>query len=288
MKKAILYTLMFVLLQLAVQFLVTVAWMLLDAAGVEGDSWGMRFSATGMQPVTLVVATGVFNLLTAVLFVSLRWTPVSASFVRQRRWDVVLWCVMASLGSLVPSMWFQEQLPELPDTVSATMHQMMHVPGCFFVIAVLAPVCEELVFRGAVLRALLRWLNPQRVCCDSAAVKDGSAVYVGLTRSQWAAVGLSAVFFALVHGNPAQMPHAFMIGVLMGWLFARTGSVVPGLVLHVTNNTLAYLLTAAYPSAGVRLIDILGGQQRSVVMALCFSLMVLLPALYQLHLRCRR
>ncbi len=276
MKKAILYTVMFVLLQMAVQFIVTVIWALVSPAGPEGADMALQFSATGTQPTTLVVATGAFNLLTALLFMSLRWTPVAKTYIQRRPWDVALWCVVAAAGTLVPSMWLQEQMPDLPDTVSQTMLQMMHVPGCFFVIAVLAPVCEEVVFRGAVLRALLRWM-------DNGERREGGT----LTTRQWAAVALSALLFALVHANPAQMPHAFLIGMLLGWLFARTGSIVPGTVLHVTNNTLAYMLAAAYPSEDIRLIDILGGQQSAVAMAVAFSLMLLVPALYQLHLRCR-
>ena len=263
MKKAFLYTLMFVLLQLAVTFLVAMAWLLATLSADDGMAVGDRFSAISAQPVVLVVSAGVFNLVAILLYLGLRWTPVSRSYAQSRPLAVMLWCVVAALGSLVPSIWLQEQMPELPDTVSETMMQMMHVPGCFFVIAVLAPVCEEVVFRGAVLRALLRY-------------------------RPWVAIVLSSLCFALVHGNPAQMPHAFLMGLLLGWLFVRTHSVLPGIVLHVVNNAAAYLMAVAYPSTDIRLVDILGGQQSRVLMALGFSLMLLLPALYQLHLNLRK
>lgn len=40
-----------------------------------------------------------------------------------------------------------------------------------------------------------------------------------------------------MHGNPAQIPFAFLIGLLFGWLYYRTDSVIPGIVGHVINNT---------------------------------------------------
>lgn len=279
MKKAILYTIMFVVLQMAVQFLVGIAWTLATTETLDVNGLTRQFQAVCMSPTVLVVTTGVFNVVTALLYVWRGWTPVSGRYAQTRPWGVLLWCAVAALGTLVPSVYVQELLPALPDTVSEQLMQMMHVPGCFFVIAVLAPVAEELVFRGAVLRALLRWADR---------VPTRHRGQQGLTVRQWGAVALSAVFFALVHGNPSQMPHALLIGLLLGWLFARTGSVLPGMVLHIVNNTAAYLLAVAYPSQDIQLVDIFGGQQRMVVAALVFSLMVLLPSLLQLHQRMRR
>ena len=54
----------------------------------------------------------------------------------------------------------------------------------------------------------------------------------------WKAVLLSAIMFGLFHLNPAQMPSAFLMGWLMGWLCYRTGSLIPGMVVYVFNNSL--------------------------------------------------
>ena len=289
MKKAFLYTLMFLLLQMSVTFLVILAWLLVTSPGHDGAAIGRQFAAISSDPVAMVVSAGVFNVVSSLLFVGLRWTPVSRSYAESRPLAAMLWCVVAALGSLLPSLWLQEQMPDLPDNLSETMMQMMHVPGCFFVIAVLAPLCEELVFRGAVLRALLRsplfgGVQESLRAAEVSPSAAGGGRVLRLTGRQWGAVALSALCFALVHGNPAQMPHAFLMGLLLGWLFARTGSVLPGVVLHVANNTAAYLMAAAYPSTDIRLVDIMGGSEGRVLMALGFSLMLLLPALYQLHL----
>lgn len=88
-------------------------------------------------------------------------------------------------------------------------------------IALIGPILEELLFRGAIEGHLL---------------KKGWA-------PKWAIL-VSALIFGLIHGNPAQIPFAFLIGLLFGWLYYRTGSVIPGIVGHIINNSFAVLMLA--------------------------------------------
>lgn len=62
----------------------------------------------------------------------------------------------------------------------------------------------------------------------------------------WIAILLSAALFSLAHMNPAQMPGTIAIGLLYGWLVYRTGSLLPGIVGHVFNNSLVCIL-AMFP-----------------------------------------
>ena len=101
-----------------------------------------------------------------------------------------------------------------------------------------------------------------------------------LTRSK-------SCLFALIHVNPAQMPHAFVVGLLLGWLYYRTDSVVPGIVYHWINNSIAYVFYNLYPDPSLHLVDLFGSQ-RSVAAAVMFSLFILLPSLYQLNMRLRK
>ena len=105
--------------------------------------------------------------------------------------------------------------------------------------------------------------------------------------SPWAAIAISAVFFALIHMNPAQMPHAFLIGLLLGWMYWRTGSILPGVAYHWANNSIAYIMYNIYPNPDMKLIEVLGSQQH-VLMAVGFSLLIMVPAIYQLHLWMKR
>ena len=85
----------------------------------------------------------------------------------------------------------------------------------FLTLCVLPAVGEELFFRGA-LQGLMR--------------PCGSPV----------AVFAPALLFALLHLNLAQGITAFLCGLFLGWLTERTGSVLPGMLLHLINNCIAF------------------------------------------------
>ncbi|AXH34787.1 CPBP family intramembrane metalloprotease [Humibacter sp. BT305] len=81
---------------------------------------------------------------------------------------------------------------------------------------VLTPIGEEMLFRGLITNFLLRW-------------------------NGWLAILLGAAIFAVAHGVNAVMPLALVVGLATGALFARTGSIWPGIAVHVTYNTLGLL-----------------------------------------------
>lgn len=92
-----------------------------------------------------------------------------------------------------------------------------------FVVVVLFPaVVEELADRGVLWEALRRITG------------------VGGT------IVASALVFAFLHGLGEgaffEIPHRFTMGLVFGWLRARTGSLAPCMVAHGTNNLLALLL----------------------------------------------
>jgi hypothetical protein len=67
-------------------------------------------------------------------------------------------------------------------------------------------------------------------------------------------------------------------------MYWRTDSIVPGVVYHWVNNTVAYILYNIYPNPDLTLLDLFGSDQK-VWMALGFSLLIFLPSLFQLNQR---
>lgn len=249
MKNALIYTIVFAAIQVVVSMLVQGVWMLVMAKE-------SAMNATGM-----IITMAVFSVLTMVVFLWAKWSVVSRHWVRTRPWFVLFWCVLAALGALIPSVWIQEHMPELPNIVEGEFDMIMKDRWGYLVVGLLAPLAEEMVFRGAVLRSLLRWKeNP------------------------WIGIVISAVLFAVIHMNPAQMPHAFLIGLLLGWLYYRTDSIVPGVVYHWVNNTVAYVMYNLYPNPDLTLVELFGTEQK-VLMALGCSLLIFLPSLFQLNQR---
>ena len=249
MKNALIYTIVFAAIQVVVSMLVQGVWMLV----MDKES---AMNATGM-----IITMAVFSVLTMVVFLWAKWSVVSRHWVKTRPWFVLFWCVLAALGALIPSVWIQEHMPELPNIVEGEFDMIMKDRWGYLVVGLLAPLAEEMVFRGAILRSLLRWKeNP------------------------WIGIVISAVLFAVIHMNPAQMPHAFLIGLLLGWMYYRTDSIVPGVVYHWVNNTVAYVMYNLYPNPDLTLVELFGTEQK-VLMALGCSLLIFLPSLFQLNQR---
>lgn len=106
----------------------------------------------------------------------------------------------------------------LPDITETSFRELARQPFlAFFMLCVVAPVLEELTFRGIILKGLLRNYSP------------------------WKAIGQSALLFGLIHMNPAQIAAAGFIGLLLGWLYYRTRSLWLCIAAHALNNLVALL-----------------------------------------------
>lgn len=82
------------------------------------------------------------------------------------------------------------------------------------VIAIQPGVIEELAFRGVVLGGLRHVLSPVE------------------------AIVVSAAMFMILHLAVPSFPHLFVMGLALGWLRTRTGSLYPGMLLHFCHNFL--------------------------------------------------
>lgn len=106
---------------------------------------------------------------------------------------------------LVMNLFGSSMMPMLEMVSGSTGSFSMFLYG-----AVLAPISEELLFRGYILRALRPY------------------------GKRFAILG-SAILFGLFHGNLLQGPYAVLVGLVMGWLTC-TYSIHWAIALHVFNN----------------------------------------------------
>ncbi|MBD5139712.1 MAG: CPBP family intramembrane metalloprotease [Ruminococcus sp.] len=83
---------------------------------------------------------------------------------------------------------------------------------------ILAPIGEELVYRGIVLRCTAKI-------------------------SQRFAIFFSAFIFGIMHGNPYQFVLGFLLGIPMAIITIRTGSIIPSIICHMSANTIASIPT---------------------------------------------
>lgn len=267
MKNSLLYLFVMLAVQLFASWMVYIIWLVADGWTL-GDALRIVKSPSPMTHTAemMITASVVCSVITLTIFVWRKWCLLSPAYLRTRQWGVFAWSGMAALGFILPSLWLQEQLPEMPNMMEETFRNILSNDYGYFAICLFAPLVEEIVFRGAILRALL----------------------AGFKR-HWVAIAVSAVLFSLAHFNPAQIPHTLLMGLLLGWMYYRTGSILPGVMLHWVNNTVAFVMARLLPMESADTLSVLlGVDNRGVVLALIFSLMILIPALYQLHLRMKR
>lgn len=86
----------------------------------------------------------------------------------------------------------------------------------------LAPLFEELFFRGLMLSTLQRLV------------------------SDWLAIVISALLFAMVHWSWPEFISLFSVGVIYGWLTIKSNSLIPALLAHVIHNALTFWLYASF------------------------------------------
>ncbi|MBQ8174617.1 MAG: CPBP family intramembrane metalloprotease [Clostridia bacterium] len=133
----------------------------------------------------------------------------------------------ARLGSLIGEtlMMAVEAISGIPQSNPVT-DMLSDTPlwVIFVVVVVLGPVVEELLFRHAVMRRLLPF-------------GEKNAIF------------FSAVAFGLMHGNFYQLFYTVGMGVLIGYLYARTRMVIYPILLHMLYNFMGSILPLTFTSS---------------------------------------
>lgn len=220
MKAAIKYILIWLIVTVAVLLMVyTVVIIMLGAADVNSVGEVVK------NPWLMAAGLTSANLVLLLLFWKRRYTRnwVKYGFTYGEEFStgkLCLWAVVGAIGCLMLEVLAQEYLPiptdpELGEWLGMLMLNPLGILG----VCLIGPLAEEAIFRGAILRRLLekKW-NP------------------------WIAIVISAIIFAIVHGNFEQGLTAIIMGCFMGWIYYRTRSIMPCFLVHAVNNTTATVI----------------------------------------------
>ena len=155
----------------------------------------------------------------------------SSHFGPFKGWQLALITVALSYATMLAAdlpnylnFKFTESIPALDSFYKMMMEMLDKLTGgpfwsSFLLVAIFAPIFEEWLCRGMVLRGLLTRMKPG-----------------------WAIV-VSALFFALIHLNPWQALNAFIIGVIMGYVYYKSGSLWLTMLIHFVNNGTSVILS---------------------------------------------
>ena len=187
------------------------------------------------------IAAGHFNAMT--YFVSMSVTLAGFLFYRRRRHGptvvarfsrrglnpvLLLWGVFFMLSTSVVLEPLLSLMPEVPNVYGRGAWAIVTV-------VVMAPLFEEVIFRGVLL--------------ESTRVRYGVV----------AAWLLSSAIFGIVHVHPTVVVNAFVMGLVLAFIYLRTDSLWSAIILHAINNGIAYLALIAGHGNSM-LIDMVGSR----------------------------
>lgn len=165
----------------------------------------------------------------------------------------LLFGLITPLNTLIP----------VPDVLVEAMRQASSGRGIFtlLLMAIAAPVLEELIFRGVILDGLLKQHAPAK------------------------SIVFSSFLFGIVHLNPWQFVTGFLLGLFVGWVYYRSKSISLAIIIHASANLAAYIMrtvAGGLDLSGDGLLEMYGGAWQLLVVMGC-AIVLFMICLYQLH-----
>ncbi|MEE1274655.1 MAG: CPBP family glutamic-type intramembrane protease [Olegusella sp.] len=135
--------------------------------------------------------------------------------------DIVLILAIGVLAQIATDALLTLVEPLIPDTMAQYNEMMQQLSDTSLIsvlsLAILAPIAEEIFFRGVTME-MARRITPQA----------------------WVAVVLQAAIFGLAHGNPIQSTYTFLLGLVLGVIALYVGGLPATMLLHFSVNSSSY------------------------------------------------
>lgn len=172
---------------------------------------------------------------------------------------LILALMMISLSVIIDPL--SSMLP-MPERVKEMFKMIFYGPSPLDLIistCICAPILEEFICRGVIMRGLSRSMSPV------------------------AAIVWSSVLFAIMHANPWQAFPAFILGAFFGWIYHTTGCLWITIGLHALNNLISSILALKFPDVGidVGLMDMMGSNYWYLLGAATVLFILLLYFFYE-------
>lgn len=158
--------------------------------------------------------------------------PIIRFSLRKVDPTVVLWGLILII---VTAVVIEPILALFPDTNVDLLRNITTSGGWAMVTSIiLAPFLEEILFRGIIQENVTR-------------------EYGGLI-----GVVFASLLFALAHITvPQQAANAFFMGLILGYIYIKTQSLLPVIIIHGLNNAIAYIMMSLFESGAVMMRDVI-------------------------------
>lgn len=184
---------------------------------------------------------GMLAIFVLILYLKINWKIITTHLKNTPKWPVLVLSVLIYflilpfaeyLTSIFPTTGnkFLEELYK--STTDAFEIMLNYKIAGFITVCILAPVFEEILFRGILLRGMLQNRTHPVI-----------------------AIVLSSFLFGLAHMNPWQFLGAGVLGATFAYIYYRTKSLWICIFLHSLNNTISYILMIKFQSIEENVTD---------------------------------
>ncbi len=166
---------------------------------------------------------------------------------------VLLFGIISPIGSLIP----------MPEYIKESFIQLVGQKGfyTFILMVIAAPVLEELIFRGIILEGLLKKYSPL------------------------VSIISSSLLFGIAHFNPWQFVTGFIIGIFSGWVYYKTRSLLPSIIIHAAANLSGFASRLMFDFNSFMdksLVETYGGWT-NLILAILISIVIVSICIYYLN-----
>lgn len=205
------------------------------AAGIDTSAYSYYYNVmhhftdgSSVSIAVVLIIHVIFNVLMAFIglkLIKVRPVELFAEPVRLKRCDVLKY-VFTALGIQIILLYSMSALTGYlaSKDIDITSRSFFAVSGVKAVIlniiycCIVAPITEELLFRGFAMKALSRV-------------------------SQRFGIFMSAFLFGLAHGNLVQFVSAFILGIFMAYVDVKHNSLIPSIIIHFAINAFSCIIS---------------------------------------------
>lgn len=201
---------------------------------MSGDSILVELGLGGISQAMVSALSTIFSSI-LILLIFYYWRPLADLLDRWRSLSfgyVMLglalgWTALA-LNSFMLSVLMDNQAEALNSSLPLLDAGILGLVGT----VILVPIVEEVVFRRVLIGSLSRNMHP------------------------YVAIFISAVIFGLLHGTSVQILGATVMGLIFGWLYYKSNSILPSILLHVFNNGFFMYMLFQYKENGPSVLNV--------------------------------
>lgn len=182
--------------------------------------------AQGNNDVSSILAPAllVSDLLVIILLIAIKYCSFKELFKTVPA-DVFLFSIVFALCGMYAIDMLSSGV-EIPNMLEEQFKDMSKSWSGFLAICIVGPIMEEIMMRRVILKEMQR-----------------------ATKSMWWGIIISSALFAIIHINPIQVVFAMPAGIILGWLYCKTGSLLVPICIHILNNSAAFITMRLDPDS---------------------------------------